>query len=76
MRDSPLNFSFTVEHGMSDSDIQKLWDDTIATQDAMDRFLAGEFSEAEMTDVLSFYDVDLDETEAILENNLIILGVV
>jgi hypothetical protein len=66
---SPLEFEFSLEPGMSDSEIEQLWLDTQAAQSALDRFLAGELTEAEMTDVLSMADLDIDTTRKTLESN-------
>jgi hypothetical protein len=71
----PIPLAFTLEPGMSDSEIETLWNQTLAAQEALDAFLAGEFTEAEMTDLLSANDVSPEETAQTLENNLIYLGV-
>ena len=71
----PLNFTFTLEEGMTESEIQSLWRETQQSQWAMDKFLAGEVTEQEMTDILSSCNVDLLQTQNTLENNLIYLGV-
>lgn len=70
----PLTFQFTLEPGMSDSEIERLWLNTQAAQEAVDRFLAGEFSEQEMTDLLSACDVDIEEARETMETNALILG--
>lgn len=69
-----LTFSFSLEHGMSDSEIEKLWKDTQHAQYAVDKFLAGEVSEQEMTDILSFCSVNLDQTRETMDNNARLLG--
>ena len=69
MSSTVLEFAFTLEPGMSDSDIEKLWNDTIQAQNALDKFLAGEFSEQEMTDLLSLCEVDIEETREQCESN-------
>jgi hypothetical protein len=74
MPDSPLEFQFTIEPGMSDSEIEKLWLDAQTAQHALDRFLAGEFTEHELTDLLAFCEIDIDETRDTLDQNAGILG--
>ena len=69
-----LDFGFQMEPGLSDSEIQMLWENAQTAQHALDRFLAGEFSEQEMTDLLSLCDVDIDETRETLDQNALFLG--
>lgn len=76
MFSSPLEFEFCIEPGMSDSEIEQMWLNTQQSQMALDKFLAGEFSEQEMTDLLSACDVDLDETRETLESNAQFLGLI
>jgi hypothetical protein len=76
MISSPLEFQFTIEPGMSDTEIEQLWRDTQTAQWAMDRFLAGEFTEQEMTDLLSDCEIDLDATRETLESNATYLGLI
>lgn len=73
---SPLDFQFTIEPGITNSEIEHLWETTVQAQQAMDRFLAGEYSEHELTDLLSACEVDLDQTRETLESNANHLGLV
>lgn len=61
---------------MTDLEIESLWRDAQLAQHAMDKFLAGEFSEFEMTDLLSSLDVDLDATRETLDSNADFLGLI
>lgn len=71
-----LNFQFSLEPGMGDSEIETLYQNAKEAQMALDRFLAGEFSEQEMTDLLSMCEVDLDETREIMDSNAQALGLI
>jgi hypothetical protein len=73
---SPLEFEFSLEPGMSDSEIEFLWQKTQQAQSALDAFLAGQFTEAEMTDLLSDSGLDLDQTRETLEDNANYLGLI
>lgn len=70
----PLVFSFNTEPGLTDSEILTLWQNTQNAQAALDRFLAGEFTEQEMTDLLALYEIDCDQTREQLEQNAQFLG--
>jgi hypothetical protein len=74
MPDAPLEFQFSLEPGMSESEIEKLWLDAQTAQNALDRFLAGEYTEHELTDLLAKCDVDIDETRETLDQNAQFLG--
>lgn len=73
---SPLVFSFDTEPGLTDSELESLWHNTRNAQNALDRFLAGEFTEQEMTDLLSLYEVDLDQTRELLDQNAQAMGMI
>lgn len=74
MNNSLLEFEFSLEPGMSDSEIESLWTRTQQAQSALDSFLAGEFSEAELTDFLSLCEISLEQTRETLEENAAVLG--
>lgn len=76
MANPVLNFQFDLEPGMSESEIETLYKKAQEAQNALDRFLAGEFSEQEMTDLLSSHEVDLEETRETIEENAQILGLI
>jgi hypothetical protein len=69
-----INLSFSLEPGLSDSEIEKLWQDCQQAQLALDKFLSGEMTEQEMTDVLSYCEIDPDETRETMEHNAGLLG--
>lgn len=69
-----INLSFSLEPGLSDSEIEKLWNDCQQSQEALNRFLAGEMSEQEMTDILSCCEVDINQTRETMEQNANFLG--
>lgn len=73
---TPLEFSFSLEPGLSESEIQKLWKDTQQAQQAMNNFLRGNLSEMDLTDVLDICGVDSEETALTLDYNLRQLGLI
>lgn len=73
---SPLIFAFDIEPGLTSSDIEQLWNQTQEAQNALDKFLAGEFTEQEMTDLLTLCKIDLDQTRKLLDQNAQTLGMI
>ena len=71
-----IEFNFTLEKGVSESEIETLWEATKQAQIAMDRFLAGDIGELELTDYLEFYDINTGETLEILEENAQYMGLI
>lgn len=69
-----IQFEFSLEPGVSDTELETLWRSTQKAQLAMDRFLAGELSEFEMTDYLDFYDINTGETLETMESNAQFMG--
>jgi hypothetical protein len=72
---SPIEFEFTLEPGMSDSEIKSLWEKTQLAQSAMDDFLFGRMSEFELTDYLGWANIDVVSTRDTLEDNLTFMGI-
>lgn len=73
---SPLIFSFDTEPGLTQNDIYRLWEETQTAQNAIDRFLAGEFSEQEMTDLLTQCEIDCDQARETLDHNAQAMGMI
>lgn len=71
-----IQFEFSLEPGVSDSDIETLWRNTQEAQLAMDRFLAGELSELELHDYIDYYDIDTGETLDVMEENARFMGLI
>lgn len=66
----PLEFGFQIEPGLTDSQIQALWENAQLAQKGLDKFLAGEISELELTDYLDVAGVNIEQTRDTLEENL------
>lgn len=73
---SPLTFSFDVEPGLTPSEIELLWNNTQTAQQAMDRFLAGEYTEQELTDLLDYCEVNIDQAREQLDQNAQAMGMI
>lgn len=71
----PLEFGFTIEPGITESEIKALWENTQLAQKGIDRFLAGEISEHELTDYLDVSGVNIEQTRDTLEENLQVLQI-
>lgn len=71
-----IEFNFSLEPGVSGSEIETLWESTKQAQLAMDRFLAGDISELELHDHLEFYDINTGETLETMEDNAQFLGLI
>lgn len=69
-----IQFEFSLEPGVSDSDIETLWRNTQEAQLAMDRFLSGELSELELHDYIDYYDIDTGEVLETMESNARFMG--
>lgn len=72
----PLEFQFTLDPEMSESDIEQLWINTQKCQNQFNDFLSGNCSVDDFCDVLRQFEIDPDEQDLIYENNLKILGII
>ena len=73
---SLIEFNFTLDPGVSDSDIEKLWTETQMAQLAMDKFLSGEMGEYELHDYLTYCCIPIDDTLETMESNAQYMGLI
>lgn len=71
-----IEFNFSLETGVSESEIETLWEATKQAQLAMDKFLAGEMGELDLHDHLEFYDINTGETLETMEENAKYMGLI